>query len=205
MSEHLTTPLSPRFSEATAYALDHHRTQSRKGTEIPYAAHLLAVAAIVLEMEASEDEAIAALLHDAVEDGGGPRVEAEIRERFGAGVIEIVLANSDSTVDTRVERKPPWRERKEAYIAAIATKPAGAVRVSIADKLHNAHSILADERRLGPALYARFSVGRDETLWYYAGLVVAFEARRDELGPRAGYALDDLRDTVAELRSRSAN
>ena len=192
-------PLSERFTEATAYALAHHRDQPRKGGKVPYASHVLAVAALVLEMEVSEDEAIAALLHDVIEDGGGSTAEAEIVERFGPDVAAMVRANSD----TDVEPKPPWRGRKEAYLAGIATKPIGAVRVSIADKLHNARSILADHRRIGEQIFDRFSASRDETLWYYESLVGAFEGRREELGPGAAAALDELERTVAELVERS--
>ena len=191
-------PLSDRFTEATAYALLHHREQRRKGAEIPYAAHLLAVAAIALEMECTEDEAIAALLHDVIEDGGGTAAEAEIAGRFGADVAAMVRANSD----TDVEPKPPWRARKEAYLAGIATKPVGAVRVSIADKLHNARSILFDHRRIGESVWDRFTADRDETLWYYESLVGAFEQRRDELGGGASAALDELERVVAELVDR---
>ena len=192
-------PLSDRFTEATAYALLHHRDQRRKGSDIPYAAHVLAVAAITLEMESSEDEAIAALLHDVIEDGGGPAAEAEIAARFGADVAEMVRANSD----TDVEPKPPWRARKEAYLAGIATKSIGAVRVSIADKLHNARSILLDHRRIGDLIWDRFTADRDETLWYYESLVGAFEDRRDELGDGASAALDELERVVFELVDRA--
>jgi (p)ppGpp synthase/HD superfamily hydrolase len=190
-------PLSDRFTAATAYALAHHREQRRKGSEIPYAAHLLAVTAITLEMGSTEDEAIAALLHDVIEDGGGAAAEAEIASRFGTEVAAMVRANSD----TDVEPKPPWRARKEAYIAGIATKSPGAVRVSIADKLHNARSIVADRRQVGEAVWDRFSAGRDEVLWYYGALLEAFESRRAELGAGTVAALDELGRMVEELRS----
>ena len=193
-------PLSERFTDATVYALAHHREQRRKGGRIPYAAHLLAVAAITLEMEATEDEAIAALLHDVIEDGGGPAAEAEIAGRFGTDVAAMVRANSDTDEDP----KPPWLARKEDYLAGIATKPIGAVRVSIADKLHNARSILLDHRRVGEHIWDRFSAGRDRTLWYYESLVGAFEERRGELGPGAEAALDELERIVSELLERTS-
>lgn len=170
--------LTDRFTAATAYALAHHRAQIRKGSGIPYASHLLAVTAIVLEMGGSEDEAIAALLHDVVEDGGGVEAEAHVREEWGERVAAMVRANSD----TDVEPKPPWRARKEAYIAGIATKDIGAVRVSIADKLHNARMIVADHRQVGDSLWDRFTADAEQTLWYYESLVEAFERRRPELG-----------------------
>jgi (p)ppGpp synthase/HD superfamily hydrolase len=191
-------PLGPRFEEALGYAIEHHRQDRRKQTNIPYAAHLLAVTSLVLEMESSEDEAIAALLHDVIEDGGGIEAEAEIRERFGDDVVRIVLANSDSVS----EPKPPWRGRKEAYIAEIAAKRPDELRVSIADKLHNARSILSDYRRHGEGVFTRFAGRREGTLWYYRTLLGAFEVRRADLGPAGGHALDELREVVAELDRR---
>ena len=191
-------PLGPRFEEALGYAIGHHRGDRRKGTAIPYAAHLLAVASLVLEMESAEDEAIAALLHDVVEDGGGEEAEAEIRARFGDDVARIVRANSDTVTDP----KPPWRQRKEDYITGIAGKAPDELRVSIADKLHNARSILSDHRRHGEQLWGRFAGGREGTLWYYRALLGAFEARRAELGPGGGHALDELRAVIAELDRR---
>lgn len=194
-------PLTERFTEATSFALDHHRDQIRKGSGIPYVSHLFAVTAIVLEMgDASEDEAIAALLHDVIEDGGGTAAEAEIRARWGAPVAAMVRANSDA--DTKP--KPPWRQRKEAYVAGVATKDIGAVRVSIADKLHNARMIVADQRIVGDEIWTRFSADRAATLWYYESLVAAFEQRRAELGVGGEAALDQLGAAVAELRAIAA-
>jgi hypothetical protein len=134
----LLQPLTIRFKEALTLACDLHRGQSRKGTQIPYVSHLLAVASLALEHGATEDEAIAAVLHDAVEDQGGLRTVARIQERFGAPVAEIVQACSD----TDVVPKPPWQLRKEAYIAHVRTAPASVRLVSACDKLHNARSIL---------------------------------------------------------------
>lgn len=189
--------LSGRFTEATDYALDKHRTQIRKGSGVPYASHVLAVAAIVLEMGSDEDEAIAGLLHDVVEDQGGAEAEAEIRARFGDRVADIVRANSD----TDQVPKPPWRARKETYIAGVATKDPGAVRVSIADKLHNARMIVLDHRAVGDELWDRFTADGPDTLWYYAALLEAFDARRDELGPGGVAALEELERTVVEMRA----
>ncbi len=194
-------PLGPRYEQALGYALAHHRDDRRKGTQIPYAAHLLSVSALVLEMESSEDEAIAALLHDVIEDGGGPKAEAEIAEQFGPDVARIVRANSDSL--TGDSMKAPWRQRKEDYIAAIADKRPDELRVSIADKLHNARSILSDYRRHGEQLWTRFAGRRNGTLWYYRTLASAFEARRLDLGPGGADALDELRAVVAELDRRT--
>lgn len=196
MTERLERPLSPRFREAVDYALEHHREHARKGGQIPYASHLLAVASIVLDMQVSEDEAITALLHDVVEDEGGEEAEAEIRRRFGDDVADWVHANSDST--TGASEKAPWRDRKEAYLAGIATKPIEAVRVSIADKLHNARAIVSDRRVHGDSLWDRFDAASDPA-WYYGRLVEEFEGRRGELGPGGEVALDELRAEVQEL------
>jgi GTP pyrophosphokinase len=164
--------LSARFEDALVYATRLHARQVRKGTGIPYIAHLLAVTAIVLEHGADEDTAIAALLHDAVEDQGGAATRETIRERFGEQVAAIV----DGCTDTDVTPKPPWRARKEAYVAHVRTAPPDVRLVSAADKLHNARSILADYRVLGEATWDRFTGGKAGTLWYYHALVDAFRA-----------------------------
>ena len=164
--------LGPRFEEALTYAARLHREQVRKGSGVPYLSHLLGVAGIALEHGASEDEAIAALLHDAVEDQGGAPTLAEIRRRFGDTVADIVAGCSD----TDVVPKPPWRPRKEAYVAHLASASPSARLVSAADKLHNARSILTDYRRLGEAVWTRFAGGKEGTLWYYRAVVQAFRA-----------------------------
>jgi (p)ppGpp synthase/HD superfamily hydrolase len=164
--------LTSRFAEAFAYAASLHARQVRKGTNVPYLSHLMSVAALVLEDGGDEDEAIAGLLHDAVEDQGGQPTLDEIRRRFGAKVARIVLGCTDS--DT--VPKPPWRERKEGYIAHIRHAEADVRRVSSADKLHNARSILTDYRVMGDALFARFTASKEETLWYYRSLIEAFRA-----------------------------
>ncbi len=162
--------LTSRFNGALEFAAVRHAGELRKGTEIPYVAHLLGTASIALEYGANEDEAIAALLHDAVEDGKATL--AEIRARFGDAVADIVAGCSD----TDVRPKPPWRERKEAYIAHLRNASASVRLVSAADKLHNARAILRDYREMGEALWERFNGGRDGTLWYYRALVNAFRA-----------------------------
>lgn len=179
---------STRLDEAFAYARLLHVEQVRKGTTIPYLSHLLAMTAIVLENGGGEDEAIAALLHDAVEDQGGEATLVEIRRRFGQHVAEIVKG----CTDTDTVPKPPWRERKEAYVAHIGSASPSVRLVCAADKLHNARSILADYRRHGDELWARFQGGR-ETLWYYRALVNAFWA--------AGVTplVEELERTVGEL------
>ena len=188
--------LSDRFDQALLLATDHHRRQLRKGTEIPYVSHLLAVASLVLEMGGSETEAIGALLHDAVEDGGGRPMFERIRAEFGDDAARIVLANSDS----ETEPKPPWHERKRTYLDAIPHKQPDELRVSLADKLHNSRSILLDYRTHGDELWVRFKSGEGESIrWYYRSLYEAFAARRDALGERAVPALEELGRTVAEI------
>ena len=188
--------LSERFDRALLLATEHHRRQLRKGTAIPYVSHLLGVASLVLEMGGDETEAIGALLHDAVEDGGGPPMLERIRMEFGDDVARIVDANSDA--DT--EPKPPWLQRKQDYIAAIAHKAPDELRVSLADKLHNARAILLDYRTHGEELWSRFRMGAGRAiLWYYRELYEAFDARRDALGPSAIPALEELGRTIDEL------
>jgi (p)ppGpp synthase/HD superfamily hydrolase len=162
---------SDRFDDALRYASHLHRDQRRKGSGIPYVAHLLAVCSLVLEHGGNEDQAIAALLHDAAEDQGGePRLN-EIRARYGAAVADIV---ADCT-DAWTEPKPPWRPRKEAYLAALPSKPVTSLLVSLADKTHNAAAILGDYRELGDELWGRFNGGRDGTIWYYRSLSAVFD------------------------------
>ena len=187
-------PLTPRFEQALVYATQAHLGQRRKETDVPYVAHLLAVCALVLEDGGDEDEAIAALLHDVVEDQGGATRAAEVRARFGDRVAEIVVACSD----TDVKPKPPWRPRKEAYLAHARAAADAVRRVSLADKVHNARAILADYRVVGEAVWTRFSAGGDDQLWYYASLVDAL--RRDE----PSRLHDELARVVAELAALRA-
>lgn len=164
--------LSPRFQDALAYAARLHGEQLRKGTDIPYIAHLLGVTSIALHHGASEDEAIAALLHDAVEDQGGAATREEIRKLFGDDVARIV----DGCTDTDVSPKPPWRQRKEAYIRHIHDASPSVRLVSASDKVDNARAILSDYRQCGESVWDRFKGGKEGTLWYYRALVEAFTA-----------------------------
>jgi (p)ppGpp synthase/HD superfamily hydrolase len=183
------------FEEALGYAARLHRSQVRKGTNIPYVTHLLAVAAIVGENGGTEDDAIAALLHDAVEDQGGAATREEIGKRFGGSVVEIV----DGCTDTDVVPKPPWRERKEAYVAHIRTAPRSVRLVSSADKLHNARSILRDLRAEGEAVWQRFTGSRQETLWYYRELVEAHRSAGNLDG-----IVEELAVVVEEIEALAA-
>jgi (p)ppGpp synthase/HD superfamily hydrolase len=188
--------LGNAFDRALLLATDHHRRQLRKGTEIPYVSHLLGVTSLVLEMGGTETEAIGALLHDAVEDGGGQPMLDRIRAEFGDDAARIVAANSDSDA----EPKPPWYRRKRDYIDAIAHKQPDELRVSLADKLHNARAILLDYRTHGEGLWDRFKSGEGDSIrWYYRSLFEAFAARRDALGERAVPALEELGRTIAEI------
>jgi (p)ppGpp synthase/HD superfamily hydrolase len=164
------TDLTERFQSALAFATDLHRHQRRKGTNIPYVSHLLGVASIALEIGADEDQAIAALLHDAVECQGGASCLVEIGKRFGDRVASIV----EDFTDADTEPKPPRRKRKEAYINSLAHKPADTLLASLADKTHNARAILGDLVVHGPALWDRLTGGRDGSLWYYDELAHAF-------------------------------
>jgi (p)ppGpp synthase/HD superfamily hydrolase len=164
--------LSARFEDALSFAARLHRDQVRKGTRIPYVSHLLGVTGIVLEHGGNEDEAIAAMLHDAVEDQGGAATLQTIRERYGDAVAAIV----EGCTDSDVVPKPPWRPRKEAYISHVDAASPSVRLVSAADKLHNARTILADYRRHGDVVWDRFSGGKEGTLWYYRSLVEAFRA-----------------------------
>jgi (p)ppGpp synthase/HD superfamily hydrolase len=186
----VSTLLTGRFDDALAWASALHRTQVRKGTPIPYVAHLLAVASLALEAGATEDEAIAALLHDAVEDQGGAPILAEIRARYGAAVADIV----DGCTDTDQDPKPAWRPRKEAYLAHLPAASASVRLVSVCDKVHNARSILADYRVYGEQLWPRFSGGREGTLWYYRELAKAYRK-----AGMSGGLLDELERTIEEL------
>jgi (p)ppGpp synthase/HD superfamily hydrolase len=190
--------LTSRFDAALHYATRHHARQLRKGTPVPYAAHLLAAASLVLEMQGDEDEAIGALLHDVVEDGGGRAALAEIEAAFGPTVAAIVLANSDAVDDAdRVAGGAGWYARKRAYLDGFPDKSPAALRVSVADKLHNARSILLDYRTHGDELWARFGQGQGlATRVYYRELAGAFERERGRLGPAAQPAIDEFRRTV---------
>jgi len=181
--------LTNRFAEAFAYAATLHARQVRKGANIPYLSHLMSVAALVLEDGGDEDEAIAGLLHDAVEDQGGKPTLEEIRRRFGEKVARIV----DGCTDSDTVPKPPWRERKERYVAHVRHAAADVRRVSSADKLHNARSILANYRELGDELWSRFNGGKEGTLWYYRALVGAYRASGESS------LVDELERVVVEL------
>jgi (p)ppGpp synthase/HD superfamily hydrolase len=188
--------LTTKFHEALTFAAELHSSQRRKGTDIPYVAHLLSIAGLVLEHGGTEPQAIAALLHDAIEDQANDgATRRRIGEQFGAEVLAIVEGCTDAEGESGKE-KPPWRARKEAYITHVARAPAATRLVSAADKLHNARSIVADLRVHGVALWSRFTGGAD-SLWYYRSLARTF---RDAGGDASMMRLvDELERTVDEM------
>lgn len=199
VSDRPTPRLTESFEHALAYANRIHANQSRKGTGIPYITHLLGVASLVLQNGAeSEEEVIGALLHDAAEDQGGRARLDDIRERFGERVAHIVDVCTDSYGDP----KPPWRGRKEVYVAHVrelvergGDEPA--LRVSLADKLHNARAIVADVREGGDRMFERFNGMKDGTLWYYAALVEAFRGFPNRMVGELDRVVLDLRQLTA--------
>ena len=158
--------LGARFLRAFEFAAEKHRSQTRKASTIPYITHLMGVASLVLEAGGDEDLAIAALLHDVVEDCGGEKMLKEVRRRFGKRVAHIV----DGCTDAYVIPKPAWHERKVSYIDRLKAENSDTRLVSAADKLNNVRSILSDYRALGESVWSRFNGGREGTLWYYRTL-----------------------------------
>lgn len=191
-----TGVLDRQLPAALSYAVEQHEGQDRKGTAIPYVSHAFAVAALAMEMApGAPAEAIGALLHDVVEDSGGMQRAREIAQLFGFDVLRIVLSNSDTVVDP----KPPWRQRKESYLAAMADKEPDELRVSLADKLHNARAILQDFRTSGEDVWKRFNAGPDEVRWYYRQLADRFLSRRDALGPAGAAVAQELDRVVTTI------
>jgi (p)ppGpp synthase/HD superfamily hydrolase len=192
------TVLTERFDRALLYATHVHGGQVRKETTTPYVAHLMAVSATVLEYGGDEDQAIAGLLHDAVEDQGGkPRLN-DIRNRFGDRVADIVCACSDTVADAASgQPKQEWQVRKERYLQRLPTLDEGTLLVSLADKTHNARSILRDLRKeeIGDSIWQRFSQPRDRTIWYYERLAETFKA------VLPGQLADELSEIVEALKS----
>ncbi len=165
--------LGPRLQRAFRYAAEKHDGQTRKQSAVPYLSHLMAVASLVLEAGGDEDMAIAALLHDVVEDCGGmPRLR-EIRRQFGPRVAKIV----EGCTDSFGEPKPEWVERKKDYLREVKHADVETRLVSASDKLHNVRTILADYRLHGEKIWKRFSGKREGTLWYYRALSNEYQQR----------------------------
>jgi Guanosine polyphosphate pyrophosphohydrolases/synthetases len=184
--------MTERFVEAVKLAAYLHRTQTRKGGDVPYISHLLRVAGLVLEFDADEDTAIAAMLHDAVEDQGGLETASQVREHFGQRVEQLVMACSDS-VTAVGQPKRPWRERKETMIARLGDLAPEARLIIGCDKLDNLRCTLSGYHKIGAKLWERFSGGRDGTLWYYRSMIDALY--------KAGNCpvFDELNDTFNRL------
>ena len=188
------TVLGDDFADAVRYASELHRDQRRKDTNIPYVAHLLGAASLVLDQGGDQDEAIAALLHDALEDQGDQTSEDEIRQQFGGKVARIVVACSDFIGDGE---KPDWQTRKERYLAHLDEQPTDVLRVSLADKLHNARAIVADLRVSGDSVWNRFTGDPGQQAWYYSSLLEVFRRRHDSP------LVEELAAVVAELVQRA--
>jgi (p)ppGpp synthase/HD superfamily hydrolase len=182
--------LTTQFKTALVYANDLHANQTRKGSGIPYISHLLAVCALVIEHGGDEDQTIAALLHDAAEDQGGYNTLEDIRTRFGERVARMVADLSD-TFETP---KPPWQTRKETYLTHLPDADPDVLLVSLADKVHNARTILADYYTIGAEIWNRFNHGREGTLWYYRSLADIFQ----KIYP--GYLASELNRIVSEMK-----
>jgi len=197
-SSHLSNKsvkLGPRFLRAFRFAAEKHAKQTRKASTIPYIAHLMGVASLVLEAGGDEDLAIAALLHDVVEDCGGMPMLKEVRRRFGNRVAKVV----DGCTDADTDPKPPWRARKEKYIARLKREDADTRLISAADKLNNVRSILSDYRAIGESVWSRFNGGREGTLWYYRTLLDVFLRHKPNRITR------DLELAVKELDALTGN
>jgi (p)ppGpp synthase/HD superfamily hydrolase len=185
-------PLSGQFDRALSFAAQLHVTQTLKSSNVPYVAHLLAVTSIVLEAGGTEGEAIAALLHDAVEDQGGAPTLQRIRNLFGITVADIV----HGCTETDQSPKPPWRERKETYLQHLRGATPSVTLVALADKLDNARATLRDYRRDGDGVWQIFNAGRKEQEWWYRSLVHAFEET-----PANSDLVAELRSTVDAMFS----
>ena len=187
----MVNKLTKRFEHALVFATQLHNTQFRKGTQIPYISHLLSVAALVMEAGGDEDLCIAALLHDAVEDQGGLETLEVIRKQYGERVASIV----DSCSDAYTNPKPAWKKRKETYLSHLKSSSDDARLVSLADKLHNARSILRDILVSGDDVWGKFNGGRDGTIWYYRNLVSVFETLDQN------FMVDELKRVVEQIEN----
>lgn len=187
------------LQQAFAAAAQWHSGQVRKGTDAPYLCHVIQVAGIVMEFGGSEAEVVGALLHDAAEDAGGERVLEEIESRFGEEVARIVRENSDSLAEDKAN-KPPWRDRKIAYIESLPDKSVPGLLVCAADKLHNVRALASDQVAMGDSHWTRFKASKGDTLWYYRAVAeaIAQEGHRDA---RLARLSAELNRAVGELEA----
>lgn len=195
-----TDVISDRFLAALNYAARKHASQRRKSSDVPYLSHLLAVCSILMEYTIDEDVWIAGLLHDAVEDQGGEQTATEIEEQFGVKVAELVRQCSEITSDAEGNR-PPWLERKLTYMKGLAEKDAPVLLISLADKLHNARSILKDFILCGNDAYCKFTAGKNGTHWYYHEMIDCYRTS----GKVPEQLLKELEETVAQFAPARIN
>ncbi|MFN6519186.1 MAG: HD domain-containing protein [Nostoc sp. CreGUA01] len=186
-----TVKLTEKFESALVYATRLHANQIRKISGVPYISHLLSVAALVIEAGGSEEEAIAALLHDSIEDQGGKVTREDIRQRFG----EIVIAIIDGCTEWDTPPKPPWLERKQRYLENLRHASPSVRLVSLADKLHNARSLLADWQQRGDAIWVEFHNSKEKTLWFYQSLIEVYQQTGND------WMTQELERVVNELQS----
>jgi (p)ppGpp synthase/HD superfamily hydrolase len=192
--------VTPRLHKALALAFKLNGHDARKKSTVPYLAHLLAVCALVQHDGGSEDEAIASLLHDTLEDKPEEINREEIRQYFGEYVLKIIEVSTDTPKDYAGGQKPPWKERKEAYLEHIRQTDPSLLRITIADKIDNARAILADLQRLGDQVWEKFNAGKEDQLWYYRSCVDAYD-----LSGYSGPMLEELRSLVDKLTKQTSN
>lgn len=199
----MTAQYTSRLMQAFQFAAEEHQCQLRKDTEIPYISHLMSVSALVMENGGDEDQAIAGLLHDVLEDANPPSrvpyIRNAILEQFGQRVLSLVEGCTDGEPGA-TGQKAPWRERKEAYLKQLESKPEELLLVSCCDKLHNARAIMTDLNSIGKQLFERFTGKEAGTLWYYRTLVDIFEKRLPKV-----VAVRELAATVAAIEAYSKN
>ena len=200
MSTHKWSKIALAFD----FAAREHQHQIRKTTDIPYISHLMSVAALVFENGGDENQAIAGLLHDVIEDAEPPsripEIRSDINKLFGSKVLEIVEACTDGEPDA-TGLKPPWKPRKEAYIKSLESKSDDMLLVSCCDKLHNARAILSDLKTVGSSVFDRFTASKEETIWYYTSLSSLFTSKLKNTN--GAIAARELMDTVAEIKRLS--
>ncbi len=188
-----------RLAEAFALACEAHDGQLRKGTEIPYISHPMAVAALVLEYGGTEDQAIAALLHDAIEDGG-VAYASRIQEAFGPEVLAMVEACTDGTAESKANaqtmeaKKSDWHKRKEQYLQVIESESEAALLVTACDKLHNARAVVADLASIGQEVFDRFTTGREGTLWYYQQVAAVMQRRESPVAAALSETVENMKE-----------
>ena len=187
--------LSPRMDEALELAIRLHGHDTRKKCKVPYLAHVLNVCALVIQDGGDEDEAVAALLHDALEDKPGEITVGEIQARFGGKVAGIVTLCTDTVEGFKGGDKGPWRERKERYLNAVRHHDPALLRVTVADKIDNARAIIFDHKHVGEQIWKRFNAGRDDQMWYYGAAIQVYR----DVGFK-GPLLEELEALVEELK-----